>query len=314
MAVDISDLLERGALTMDDDVSFRTHVEVARLFGFEYKGHQQATIRLDEHTDVWFPKLFANRDWINALSPEGLEITMRPADGSQYGHRMETTRREDVIAFGKEGPSGDYRFLGVFRFNPLRSNDEEWVFDRIAASITLGGEERFGYQDGALRAGQDDLTAEAAPVNPDLVREFDQRIPEGQFAVEDREVLTRTRGSARRSFAEEVKSNYQWTCALTGIGTRAFLVASHIVPWSEDTSIRLDPSNGICLSTFVDRAFDAGYLEITPDGVSRVRWERVGDDAPLREELSRFDGVALARPQAGAPDPEKLRRRVELGY
>lgn len=314
MAVDISDLLERGALTIDDDASFRTRVEVARLFGFEYKGHQQATIRLGEHTDVWFPKLFTNRDWINALSPEGLEITMRPTDRSQYGDRMETTRREDVITFGKESASRDCRFLGVFRFNPLRSSDEEWVFDRVATSITLGGEERFGHQEGALGADQDDLTAEAAPVNPDLVREFDRRIAEGQFAVEDREVLARTRGSAQRSFVDEVKSTYGWTCALTGIRTRAFLVASHIVPWSEDSRIRLDPSNGICLSTFADRAFDAGYLEIAPDGVSRVRWERVGDDAPLREELSRFDGVALARPRAGAPDPEKLRRRVDLGY
>ena len=111
-----------------------------------------------------------------------------------------------------------------------------------------------------------------------------------------------------------VKGNYGWECAVTGIKTKAFLVASHIVPWSEDKKIRLDPSNGICLSTFVDRAFDAGFLAITPEGRTSIRWEKVEDDPILKLELSKIDDVELAKPTVKRPDPAKLAKRIELGY
>src|SRR5699024_12616771 len=117
---------------------------------------------------------------------------------------------------------------------------------------------------------QDDGVAEDAPIERSGYETFHRRIVEGDFAVEDKEVTARVRGSAQGAFADAVKSNYDWTCAVTGIRTRAFLVASHIVPWSDDSSIRLEPSNGACLSTFVDSAFAAGFLEITPVSLTRL--------------------------------------------
>lgn len=306
-------LIDRGTLSVEDDVDFRTHVEVARLFGFAYKGHQQATIRLDEHTHIWFPKLFPNKDWINELSRSGTEITMRPTPESGYTHRMET-RREDVITFGKESARGNYRFQGVFRFDAKRSTGARWVFTRLATSISFDGNGAHAFSESEQRVEQDDVVAEVAPIERGAYETFDRRIVEGNFAVEDKEVTARVRGSAQRAFADAVKSNYNWTCAVTGIRTRAFLVASHIVPWSDDTSIRLDPSNGVCLSTFVDRAFDAGFLEITPNARTRVRWENVDDDTSLREVLAEVDGVELSTPKHTAIDPRKLQRRIELGY
>ena len=88
-------------------------------------------------------------------------------------------------------------------------------------------------------------------------------------------------------------------------------MASHIVPWSEAKDIRLDPSNGVCLSTFVDRAFDAGYLAITPEGRTAVRWERVTNDPILKLELSKIDDVELAKPDSDPPDPAKLAKRID---
>jgi predicted restriction endonuclease len=78
------------------------------------------------------------------------------------------------------------------------------------------------------------------------------------------------------------KANYGNRCAITGITTRSFLIAAHVVPWSEDQSIRLDPSNGICLSLLVDRAFENGCLEIEDDYTIRIDWGRVGGDSELR--------------------------------
>lgn len=156
----------------------------------------------------------------------------------------------------------------------------------------------------------DDVLAESGGVDESEVEMLRSRLDEGDFAVSDQHVTAKTRGSAQRVFADRVKSNYGWQCALTGIATPDFLVASHIVPWSVDESIRLDPANGICLSTFVDRAFDTGFLVIHDDCTARVDWERVGLDASLRSVLEPLDGQMLTPPTASLPNPQFLRRRL----
>lgn len=314
MANWLQDLISKGSLSVGDDITFPTHLEVARLFGKDYKGHQRAIIRLDDDHDVWFPKLFKNTDWLNVVSRDGAEITMRPTTNGRYRDVMENTRREYVITFGKRSSRSGYRFLGVFRFIPRRSTGAQWVHEMVSATVTFDGGGGWGFDELLPRTEQDDQSSEVGQTDGDQISEFKRRMATRDFAVDDSEITATTRGSAQRAFSERVKNNYGWKCAITGIRTRAFLVGSHIVPWSEDSSIRLDPSNGICLSTFVDRAFDAGFLEVTRDGLARVRWQNIEDDEALIAELSQIDGVTLAQPSADPPDPEKLLRRVELGY
>lgn len=165
----------------------------------------------------------------------------------------------------------------------------------------------------AVRAGEESLSdaaAETAPIDADQVVEFDRAIRDGRFAVPDRYGKSKMRGSAQRAFASAVKSNYGYRCAVTGISTPEFLVASHIVPWSEDEEIRLDPSNGICLSTLVDRAFELGFISITPDGRVEVMQERLAEDSALAATLVPFDGSRIQFPSRGAPKAEYLARRL----
>lgn len=314
----LNSLIETGGLSTHDGVLFRTHVEVAKLFGRNYKGHQRATIRLSPSTHIWFPKLFKNDDWDNSLSQDGATISMRPVLGGRYSDVMEIKpARDQVITFGRlktpaQKPS--YRFVGVFEIDPLESDGSQWVYKKVAEEISFDG---FGaYDFVALRRIpiQDDLIAEAAETDLSLVSKFDRSIESGSFAVHDSYGTTKVRGSAQSAFAQRVKTNYGWRCALTGISTREFLIASHIVPWSLDPEIRLDPSNGICLSTFVDRAFDAGFLEITPECRASVRWDRIGNDLNLKSHLTPLDGVDLRQPESCPPDPDKLARRIELGF
>ncbi|WP_353814845.1 HNH endonuclease [Agromyces sp. SYSU T00266] len=157
-----------------------------------------------------------------------------------------------------------------------------------------------------------DAAAENSPVDIDEVTEFYRAIRDGRFSVPDRYVQAKTRGSAQRAFAAAVKRNYGYRCALTGISSPEFLVASHIVPWSQDEEIRLDPSNGICLSTLVDRAFELGFISITPDGRVEVKHERFADDGALAATLMPFDGRSIQMPAKGAPKAEYLERRREL--
>jgi len=161
-------------------------------------------------------------------------------------------------------------------------------------------------------AAQGDAAAEA--VEPDLheVEAFQWQIENQDYSVPDSSATIKTRGSAQKAFANAVKSNYGYRCAITGIETRDFLVASHIVPWSKDSNIRLDPSNGICLSLLMDRAFEKGHLLIEADLTIRIDWDRVGGDLMLRSQLEPYNGQRLTLPTRAAPRADYLQRRRVL--
>jgi hypothetical protein len=156
---------------------------------------------------------------------------------------------------------------------------------------------------------QGDAVAERLEADPEEVEIFRQKIEQQSYEVADSLATVKTRGSAQRVFSEVVKNNYENRCAVTGIVTRDFLVASHIVPWSEDQSIRLDPSNGICLSLLVDRAFEKGYLLIADDLTIHIDWSKVGGDEALRAQLEPYDGRKLRASVKEPPHPEYLSRR-----
>ncbi len=201
---------------------------------------------------------------------------------------------------------------GLF-FNPTRNHDA-WVqpaplAKEVAASIndflqTL--ETRFP------ETSRSDAAAEALESDPKEVAAFREKMEHKNYAVADSMATVKTRGSAQKVFAEAVKANYAYRCAITGIGTKDFLVASHIVPWSEDQSIRIDPSNGICLSLLVDRAFEKGQLLIEDDLTIRINWDKVGDDDALRRQLESYEGQRLSVPEREAPQPKYLQRRRSL--
>lgn len=75
-----------------------------------------------------------------------------------------------------------------------------------------------------------------------------------------REVKTRVNQNVFRLI---VLANYNRKCAITGIDLPDLLVASHIMPWSQNEDERLNPENGICLSALYDRAYDKGLIGIT---------------------------------------------------
>lgn len=158
----------------------------------------------------------------------------------------------------------------------------------------------------------DDAVAETAAIETAAVARFRNAIAAGDFSVPDRLVEAKTRGSAQRAFASAVKQNYGYRCAVTGISSPEFLIASHIVPWAADESIRLDPSNGVCLSTLVDRAFDTGFLSINTDGTIDVSGARLKSDPDLAALLEPYDGIALRNPSSSPPRREYIERRLQL--
>ncbi|MBI5074288.1 MAG: HNH endonuclease [Nitrospirae bacterium] len=71
-------------------------------------------------------------------------------------------------------------------------------------------------------------------------------------------------------FRQAVLSSYQARCCMTGLADPRLLVASHIIPWSQDKANRLNPSNGLCLSALHDKAFDQGLITVLPNWEIRV--------------------------------------------
>jgi len=66
-------------------------------------------------------------------------------------------------------------------------------------------------------------------------------------------------------FRQIVLANYSSKCAISGIDIPELLVASHIIPWSKNEKERLNPENGICLSSMYDKAFDKGLIGLNID-------------------------------------------------
>lgn len=106
-------------------------------------------------------------------------------------------------------------------------------------------------------------------------------------------------------FRDMVLINYGGKCALTGIDINQLLVASHIIPWASNETERMNPENGICLSSLYDKAFDKGLISFTNDGkviFSDKLKENVGKHY-YNYYFSQIEGQYLSKPNKYNPNP-----------
>lgn len=142
------------------------------------------------------------------------------------------------------------------------------------------------------------------------VAEIDERDlpPPGR----EREAIVRVRVN-QSFFRRRIVSAYNHRCCITGLALRELLVASHIVPWSEDAANRLNPRNGLCLNALHDRAFDRRLMWI--DENLNVRFTpRILKLSQSRDSslswLVGFEGVPLQLPRRFSPDAQFLRQHA----
>src|SRR5690606_13406596 len=142
----------------------KQHIDVARLFGINYKGHQQATIRLADDAVLWFPKMYENADWRNSLEDGGTTIRMKAEPNGLY--RVETKSpdaRREVVTFGHVTEFGEkfYKFLGVFERDAVASTDEEWVYGLVSDTVYFDGWGAMETHSVVRRGTLDDQAAES---------------------------------------------------------------------------------------------------------------------------------------------------------
>ncbi|MBP9954314.1 MAG: HNH endonuclease [Ottowia sp.] len=100
------------------------------------------------------------------------------------------------------------------------------------------------------------------PVDSDLADELAD-VPQDFFG-ETRRAFVNMR-VRQAFFRRAVLSGYRNRCCISGVSDPRLLVASHIVPWRDDPTIRLHPGNGLCLSALHDKAFEHHLFSLTDD-------------------------------------------------
>lgn len=128
--------------------------------------------------------------------------------------------------------------------------------------------------------------------------------PSGPSEVER---ATKTR-RLQTFFRNAVLSSYENRCALTGIAAPQLLVASHIIPWSENENRRADPTNGLCLNALHDKAFDRHLITFDED--CRLVVSGFLKKCEMSEfqaaNFTKLEGTKLMLPHRFAPDPRAL--------
>ena len=108
-------------------------------------------------------------------------------------------------------------------------------------------------------------------------------------------------------FRKTVLSAYDGKCCITGLSLPKLLVASHIIPWKDDESIRLNPRNGLALSMLHDKAFDSGMITIDTSMRIVVSQKYLENNDPFFESaIQYFNGKEITLPEKFEPDEKFL--------
>lgn len=120
----------------------------------------------------------------------------------------------------------------------------------------------------------------------------------------------------QRFFRQTVLESYNNRCAISGLAIPQLLVASHIIPWSEDVSRRADPTNGIALNGLYDKAFDRYLLSFDDEFkvVLSPLVKSIKNDATVQEYFLRYEGKALEMPCRFHPDMTALKIHREMMF
>ena len=123
----------------------------------------------------------------------------------------------------------------------------------------------------------------------------------------ERETIIKQRVN-QNFFRSTILSSYNLKCCITGLSISEFLVASHIKPWKADELNRLNPHNGLCLNSIHDKAFDKGFITVTPD--YKIKVSKYFNDFKKDESVSNFflkyENQSIILPDRFLPSKELL--------
>lgn len=110
-------------------------------------------------------------------------------------------------------------------------------------------------------------------------------------------------------FRQMVLTSYGNRCCITGNPIPELLIASHIIPWREQSEHRLNPQNGLCLARTHDVAFDQGLITFDENYklVLSLYLQEFMPEETLEHNFVAYAGNQLRPPEKFQPEPDFLR-------
>jgi putative restriction endonuclease len=130
----------------------------------------------------------------------------------------------------------------------------------------------------------------------------------------ERTAMARVR-RGQQFFRQTVLNCYGVRCCISGINVPRLLVASHIKPWRKFPKERLNPRNGLCLSSLHDAAFDGGLITLDKKLclVLSPLLKSYFPHVALEQSFVPFEGKVIQLPKKFAePDPAFLRHHRDV--
>lgn len=137
-------------------------------------------------------------------------------------------------------------------------------------------------------------------------------LTQNDFLGAERETIIKQRVN-QQAFRSMVLGNYNQRCAITGINIPELLIASHIIPWADDATQRLNPENGICLSPLYDKAFDKGLIGINTDYriVLSEKLYSYGEEGYFKKYFASVENQKINLPEEHCPDKSFLEYHLQ---
>lgn len=114
--------IDKGYMSADENVAFRTIADACNCFGNDYKSVQKCYFKHPyEDRYLWFPKLYANGDWNNNISDDENVISFTKVIGQESWFKeniiLENKKKEVLVFAHFKSNLGDimYRFKGVYK-------------------------------------------------------------------------------------------------------------------------------------------------------------------------------------------------------
>jgi putative restriction endonuclease len=108
---------------------------------------------------------------------------------------------------------------------------------------------------------------------------------------------------------------YNESCCITGLNIPEVNRASHIIPWSDDDDLRLNPHNGLFLSATYDAAFDKKLISLDEDFriiISKGISDHYKSDI-VKEYFHKKAGDRITLPSSYLPKQEYLEVHRGMG-
>lgn len=137
-------MIAKGSISINDNVTFKYSHLVANCFGHNYQGNQKGEVKhpMEEGKSIWFPKFYSNAKMNNQISDDGteiLEIDSVPEKRQPYFDKVMKQGLFTRLVFPQfKDPSGGnhYRFMGEFKLDLEASSvDGGLLWRRVSTSV-----------------------------------------------------------------------------------------------------------------------------------------------------------------------------------